>query len=74
LNTTDLALHKWIQLGTDETRRLELRLEAFNVFNHAQFNNPDGSFTDGIPPNGTFGRILSAGPPRVVQLAGKIYF
>ena len=74
LNQTDLALHKWIQLDKNESRRLELRLEAFNVFNHAQFNNPDGSFTDGIPPNGTFGRVLSAGPPRLVQLAGKIYF
>ena len=73
LNETDLALHKWIPLGS-ESRRLELRLEAFNVFNHAQFNNPDGSFTDGIPPNGTFGRVLSAGPPRVVQLAAKVYF
>lgn len=74
LNQTDLALHKWIQLGRDESRRLELRLEAFNVFNHAQFNNPDGSFTDGIPPNGTFGRVLSAGPPRVMQLAAKVHF
>jgi hypothetical protein len=74
LNQTDLALHKWIQLGSSEARRLELRLEAFNVFNHAQFNNPDGSFSDGIPPNGTFGRVLSAGAPRLVQLAAKIYF
>ena len=74
LNSTDLALHKWIPLGSNESRRLELRLEAFNIFNHAQFNNPDGSFTDGIPPNGTFGRVLSAGPPRLVQLAAKIYF
>ena len=74
LNQTDLGLHKWIQLGTNESRRLELRLEAFNVFNHAQFNNPDGSFSDGIPPNGTFGRVLSAGAPRLVQLAAKIYF
>jgi len=72
-NQTDLALHKWIPLGS-ESRRLELRLEAFNVFNHAQFNNPDGSFTDGIPPNGTFGEVLSAGPARLLQLAAKIYF
>ena len=74
LNQTDLALHKSIQLGSNESRLLELRLEAFDVFNHAQFNNPDGSFSDGIPPNGTFGRVLSAGPPRLVQLAAKIYF
>ncbi|MBV8053144.1 MAG: TonB-dependent receptor [Acidobacteriaceae bacterium] len=74
LNQTDLALHKWIPLGSSESQRLELRLEAFNVFNHAEFNNPDGNFTDGIPPNGTFGRILSAGPPRLVQLAAKVYF
>jgi Carboxypeptidase regulatory-like domain len=74
LNQTDLALHKWVPLDRSESRRLELRLEAFNVFNHAQFNNPDGSFSDGLPPTGTFGRVLSAGPPRLVQLAAKIYF
>jgi hypothetical protein len=64
--------------GFDSTlrvsRRLEMRLGAFNVFDHAQFNNPDGTCSDPIPPNGTFGEVLSAGPPRLVQLAAKIYF
>ena len=75
LNETDLALHKWIPLGS-ESRRLELRLEAFNVFNHAQFNNPDGSFSDEHPskfgPSEGFYRL---GPSAIrVQLAAKIYF
>ena len=73
LKQTDLAFHKWVPLGS-ESRRLELRLEAFNVFNHARFNNPDGSFSDGMPSNGKFEEVLSAGPPPLVQLAAKIYF
>lgn len=73
LKQTDLTVHKWVPLGS-ESRRLEPRLEAFNVFNHAQFNNPEGSFSDGIPSNGTFEEVLSAGPPRLVQLAARIYF
>ena len=31
LDRTDLVLHKWSQLGGSESRRLDLRLEAFNV-------------------------------------------
>lgn len=67
-------LHKGSQLGSSESRRLNLRFEAFNVSNHAQFNNPEGVFSDAISSKGTCGRVLSAGPPRLVQLAAKIYF
>jgi hypothetical protein len=71
LNVTDFAIFKDTQVT--ETTRVELRLEMFNVANHANFlgNNtvPDGNIN-----NGTFGRILAAQPPRLVQLAAKFYF
>jgi hypothetical protein len=48
---------------------MQLRLESYNIFNHTNFNNPDGNFLDS-----TFGRISSAAPGRQSQLAVKIYF
>ncbi|HEV3486199.1 MAG TPA: hypothetical protein VG106_12380, partial [Vicinamibacterales bacterium] len=49
--------------------RLQLRAEAFNVLNHANFGLPVGDLNS---PN--FGRILSAGPPRLMQFAAKVMF
>ena len=59
-----------------ESRRLEFRAEAFNVFNTPQFNNPNASIGfSGVA------RITSAGTPTVyqrtsrqIQLAMKVYF
>ena len=73
LNNSDFAIYKDTRFGSDPTKRLEVRLEMFNVANHAQFQStrsiPDGNINDG-----TFGRILSANPPRLVQLGVKYYF
>jgi hypothetical protein len=65
-----------------ERARLELRGEFFNVFNHAQFLNPDGNVGDQRllangqidPVNNKFGVVSSARPGRIVQLAGRITF
>jgi len=83
-NYSDMTLYKDFPMGhADSPRYLEMRLEAFNVFNHANFDGPDGNLSDGP---GNFGVITSvvtpvqdggAGDPqpgRAVQLAGKIYF
>jgi len=82
LNETDLVLAKDIRFT--EQRRIEVRLEAFNVFNHTQFAFTSPSvglnFTD--INSGNFARTLttqaSGSPPqivgRVVQLGAKIYF
>ena len=51
-------------------KRFEFRAEFFNLFNHTQFNNPDGNITDGSD----FGRIIRAKEPRLIQLALKFYF
>lgn len=66
----DMTLSKRIRLT--ESQSLQFRLEAFNVFNHAQFYGP--ASVDGNISNSTFGQIVSAASPRLVQLAAKINF
>ena len=62
----NLALMKLVPAGA---ARLQLRLEAFNLFNRTNFNQPDNFL--GSP---TFGQVLSAQSPRRVQLGAKIIF
>ena len=66
----DMQLTKTITFR--ESKSLDLRVEAFNLFNHAQFYGPasvDGEVND---PN--FGKVVSAAAPRVMQLAAKFHF
>ena len=51
---------------------LLFRVEAFNVFNHAQFNGPTA--VDGDIGSSTFGNVVSAAPPRILQGALKFSF
>ncbi len=68
---TDLALSKLVQIGG--TQRVELRLEAFNLFN--QFNWGDPVATNRNFNAGTFGRITTqAGTPRIMQFGIKYDF
>jgi hypothetical protein len=66
-SNVNLALLKHVPLGA--SRRLQLRLEAFNLFNRTNFGLPDGFV--GSP---TFGQITSAGSPRRMQLGAKVLF
>jgi len=52
-----------------ERLNLQLRAEAFNLFNHPNFNLPDNFL--GSP---TFGRISSARDPRHLQFGVKLLF
>jgi hypothetical protein len=73
-NNWDIALLK--NLAITESKSLQFRVEVFNAFNHAQFDNPDGTIND-VPDSvaGTgFGWINSAQPARVAQLALKFQF
>jgi len=45
INVTDLSLFKNFGLGGDGKRSIQLRLEAFNVFNHAQFSDMNRNVT-----------------------------
>jgi hypothetical protein len=75
---TNLQLSKNIYFGEGKPY-LQLRMEAFNAFNHANFANPSGNFN-----SGSFGRVTSVvqsadpngdpSPGRAIQLAGKVYF
>jgi hypothetical protein len=52
-----------------ERTRMQFRAEFFNAFNHAQFLNPDGNISDG-----TFGQVVRARSPRLVQFALRLLF
>ena len=49
--------------------RLQLRAEAFNVANHANFGLPVADLN-----SANFGRIFSAGSPRLLQFAARLMF
>jgi hypothetical protein len=55
-----------------ESKSLDFRLDAFNLFNHAQFYGPQS--VDGNINDPSFGYIVGAAPPRILQLALKINF
>jgi hypothetical protein len=65
-----MALTKSLSLG--DARSLLFRVEGFNVFNHAQFNGPTA--VDGDVGSATFGNVVSAAPPRILQGAVKLVF
>src|SRR5262249_7221642 len=63
----DLGVFKNIHMGA---RRLELRMEVFNVFNTVNFSLPNVLVTAG-----SFGTITDTRvPPRIIQLGMKLYF
>jgi hypothetical protein len=73
LNNWNMALLKTTKIT--ESKQLELRFEGFNVFNHAQFMNPNGLINAGFPSQGgTFGLVTSARDPRIMQVAAKFLF
>jgi len=68
----DLSLSKTTALT--ERLKLEIRGDFFNLFNHAEFANPDTN-----PTSPTFGEILNTGVPgdpreRIIQLAARFSF
>jgi carboxypeptidase family protein len=64
----NLSVFRSVPLGA---RRLELRLETFNLFNWVNYGFPAAS----VANLNTFGRITSTlGDPREIQLAVKFYF
>jgi hypothetical protein len=52
-----------------DSQRIDFRAEFFNLFNRPNFANPDNFMVDP-----TFGQILAAGSPRILQFALKYVF
>ncbi len=65
--STDLSLQK--QFRVTENKRLEFRVEAFNLTNTPQFSTSNRSAS-----SATFGEITGAQGERQVQAALKFYF
>ena len=86
INNWDVSIFK--NFNFTETKRLQLRLETFNTFNHTQFifnpgsgnasiSAPGPGLAPTIGPGGTAGnagKITGARDPRNVQLGAKLYF
>jgi hypothetical protein len=67
---TNAALMKNF-IFTENGMRLQLRMEAFNVFNNVNFFN-NTQFADINSP--TFGQVTSAGAARTIQFAARFEF
>lgn len=67
---TDLALTKSTHLH--DTAAIEIRAEAFNLFNHGQFFGP--AAVNGNISAANFGQIQSALPPRRMQVVVRLSF
>ena len=67
INNFDFSLQKDTKIT--ERTSFQIGIEAFNLFNHTQFNNPTARVN-----SGNFGRITSAAAGRLVQLRTKINF
>jgi hypothetical protein len=65
--STDIGLFRNIKFK--ERHQIQLRGEVFNVFNQVNLANPDSNLA-----STSFGRILSASDPRIIQLAIKYSF
>jgi len=68
ISETDFAILKTFPFS--ESRQVDFRAEFFNIFNHTQFFNPDGNFSDGFQ----FGQVNQVRDPRLVQFALKFKF
>ena len=65
--TFDMTLMKRTRIG--ENKVIEFRSEFFNIFNHANFGNPNGNIG-----SANFGRITTTRDPRLIQFGLKFTF
>jgi hypothetical protein len=80
LENFDATLTRTIPIKRSQT--LEVRAEAFNLFNHTQFFGPasvEGNISEklissGNLSSGSFGTAVNAMPPRLIQLALRYRF
>lgn len=76
INNWDVSLFK--NMPFTERWKAQLRVEAYNLFNHTQFTtvNTSAQFnpTTGAQTNGQFGQYTAAANPRQLQLALRVWF
>jgi hypothetical protein len=70
IDNYDVALIKNLPLL--ESKSLQFRFEGFNVFNHAQFYGP--ASVNGNINSTSFGQVVGAAAPRLMQAAVKFIF
>jgi hypothetical protein len=70
-NRVDLSIAKTFNLY--ERLRLEFRADAFNAFNHSQWNGINTTYPSGSTQY-PFGQVNSAGDARIGQVAAKLVF
>ena len=68
----DLSLNKRISVTDDWT--MELVVEAFNAFNHGNWNSPDPVIGSLENPNLNAGHIIGSTGGRVVQIGVRFSF
>ena len=76
INNWDVSLFKNVPLGR-EARMLQMRVEAYNVWNHTQFSAVDTAarFTPaGQQANTRFGSLTAARAPRQMQVGLRLVF
>ncbi len=79
VNSSNMSLFK--NFNFTESLKIQLRFEAFNVFNHTQWGTVNNGLSAPTAGNtfsgsnaGASGQITSTRDPRQLQLGGKFYF
>jgi hypothetical protein len=68
INNWDMSLAKTVRVYRD-VAKLDIRVEAFNVFNHTQWARYSADLSSSF-----FGEITSARPPRTMQVSLRLSF
>ena len=69
-NNLDFAVHRLLHLPLRETSTMEVRAEAFNLFNHSQFGQPGSTIGPGVATTGVISGTSSAN--RQLQFALRL--
>ena len=73
IDNLDFAMLKDATFG--EHTRIQFRAEFFNILNHAQFENPSAApGASGDFASSTFGQVVQARDPRLIQFGLKLIF
>lgn len=68
----DMALSRDFRFG--ERYKLRVRAEGTNIFNWANYDQPNGTVPASLASPGNFGRITGAGPMRKIQFGARFTF